>query len=139
MQDFKRESFLYNMVAADFFPYRNLERDSRAMSLANKLREEIGRDDGAFYMFYANRITYTVSMTFDWHDESPPEFLALETFWNMVQKGEPDTDCYMYYISNVSNPVSNQWQDALEEAHTIWKPPVEKLSKDDEKEITDPN
>lgn len=132
----KRETFLHNMVAADIFRFRNVERDSKAVAFANELRENIGRDDGAFYVFYAQRLIYTDALHFNWHEDAPPEFVNLEKWWNMVTSGASQEECYMFYIGNVSNPVSNQWQSAVERAHKLWKPPEER---DDNEEDADPN
>lgn len=125
MEQHKRQTFLHNMVAADIFKFRNVERDARAIALANQLKEQVGRDDGAFYVYYAQRVVYTDALHFDWHPEAPHEFVSLETWWSMVQSGEPEVECYLFYISNISNPVSNEWQSAVDRAHAIWKPPEE--------------
>lgn len=122
----KRVSFLHGMVAADIFRFRNVKRDVQVISLSNKLREETGRDDGGFFTYYAQRIVYTDAMYFNWHEDAPIEFVSLETWWEMLQSGQSDVDCYIYYIENISNPVSNQWQDALDDAHSIWKPVEER-------------
>ena len=134
IEQHKRQPFLHGMVVADIFKFRNVERDSRAIALANMLREQVGRDDGAFYVYYAQRIVYSDAMHFSWHPEAPQEFQNLETFWNMVESGEPEAECYMYYIQNISNSVSNAWQNAVEAAHTLWKPPEETAE-----ETADPN
>lgn len=134
MEQHKRQTFLHGMVAADIFKFRNVERDSKAVALANQLREQAGRDDGAFYVFYAQRMIYTDALHFSWHPEAPLEFKNLEKWWNMVQSGESELECYLFYVGNISNPVSNEWQTAVEAAHTIWKPPQET-----NKESDDPN
>lgn len=128
----KRQSFLYGMVAADILRYRNVERDAKAISLSNQLRDQLGRDDGAFYVLYAQRLIYTDAMHFKWHKEAPSEFTNLEAWWDMVQRGQPEAECYLYYIKNIANPVTNQWQTALDEAHKIWKPPEETSAESDD-------
>lgn len=127
----KRITFLHDMVSADVFRYRNVDRDSQVLSMSEQLKEQTARNDGAFFYYYAQRWIYTDSMTFAWHKEAPLEFKNLERWWDMMQKGKDPVECYDFYIKNISNPVNNAWQNALEQAHTIWKPPSEK-STDDE-------
>ena len=126
--NYKQEKILDGMVTMEMFGFRNLKRDSDARALAERILQETGREetDSVFAPFYAQRLMYTENIYFNWHEEAPPEFRSLETFWQMHSSGEPASECYLWYIENVSNVITNQWSDAQDRAHKIWKPPVEK-------------
>lgn len=131
----KRQAFLWNMVEADIVGYRNIELDAAMIALSEKVREKTGRDDGSFMVYYAMRVTYVANLTFVWEEGAPEEYTNLERWWDMVLRGDPVEECYLYYIRNLSNVVTNQFQDALERAHTIWKPAHEIMLE----ENSDPN
>lgn len=135
----KRASMLYNMVSLDIWGFRNVELDTEAMALVEKIKLTTGRDDGTFMMYYARCIKYTKGMWFNWHPEAPEEFTNLEKFWTMVLQGEDESECYLFYIKNISNPVSNEWQDTVENSHKIWKPVQEKTITAKDIAETDPN
>ena len=126
--NYKQEKILDGMVTIEFFGFRNLKRDTDARATGERILEETGRSetDNPFALFYAQRLAYTENMYFNWHAEAPPEFKNLETFWQMHTSGEPASECYLWYIENISNVVSNQWSDAQDRAHRIWKPPEER-------------
>lgn len=125
--NYKQEKALDGMVTFEIFGFRNVKRDVEAQALAQRIAEETGRlEDGAFPLFYSQRLMYTDNVYFQWHPEAPPEFKNLETFWKMHSEGEPASEVYLWYINNISNFVSNQWSDALDRAHKIWKPPEQK-------------
>ena len=135
----KRASMLYNMVTLDIWGFRNVELDTEAIALAEKIKLVTGRDDGSFMTYYARTVKYTKAMWFRWLPETPEEYTNLEKFWNMVIQGEDEAECYLFYIKNISNPVSNDWQDTVENAHKIWKPVQEKTIEAKEIAQQDPN
>jgi hypothetical protein len=131
----KVKSIIYGMVTLHILGFRNLKKDADVAELAQKIQDTTGREETGFMYFYAQRLNYTDYIKFDWVDDTPDEFRSLETWWEMLQAGESEATCYDYYINNVSNFVSNEWQDAINDAHTIWKPPHERTSQ----ETNDPN
>jgi hypothetical protein len=141
MSNYKRISFFYGMISADIFSFRNVKRDADTFSLVSKLRELTGRDDGGFMALYAQRLSYTDNLEFNWGEETediPADILAFEEFWKMYKQGEDAAVCYDYYINNIRNHIGNEWQDAVNEAHKIWKP-THQNTNDEEGEETDPN
>lgn len=126
----KLEKFLFRgdkrkMVTGEFIAYRNVGRDANVVKLVSKIQEETGREDGMFTIFYATRRVYTADLYFNWHPQTPYYYRALEDYWRMVQDGESDAECYMFYIDNIHNEVGKEWNAALEAAQYIWKPPEE--------------
>lgn len=126
----KIEKFLFRdqkrqMVTAEFISYRNVGKDSDVIKLVSQLQEKTGREDGVFMILYAQRRIYTVDLRFDWHPQVPPYYKSLEDWWKMVQDGESEEDCYMFYINNCHNVIGTEWHAALEEAQTMWTPPEE--------------
>lgn len=130
----KVTKFLHNMVTVHVLRYRNIERDAKVIALSERIKEQTGRADGAFMVLYAQRLVYTDKMEFDWHPETPIEYMNLEKWWHMVESGEDEIECYLFYISNISNEIANEWQNVLINAHEIWKPPKETAE-----ESSDPN
>ena len=133
-----RKTFLYDMVSADIWRFRNMRRDSEVLAMSEHIKEQTGktsRADVNFFYFYALRTVYTDAMYFAWHPDAPAEFTALEEWWNMKESGVDVMQHYDFWINNISNPIANAWYDAVEEAHEIWKPPVEQTGDDE----TDPN
>lgn len=135
----KRAAMLYKMVSLDIWGFRNVELDTEAIALAEKIKLTTGRDDGNFMNYYARCVKYTKNMWFSWHPDAPVEFTNLEEFWKMVLNGEDESECYLFYIKNISNPVSNEWQETVDEAHKIWKPTQEKTMTAKELAEKDPN
>lgn len=138
-QDAKRELFFYSMIAVDVFGFRNVERDALMVALAARLEEETGRQDGSFTMSYAERVTYTIGMYFDYDQDTPQEYRNIETWWNMVNSGTDPSECYVYYVINVPNFQTNMYGEAVDKAHMIWKPASQQTIRLEEKAKTDPN
>lgn len=134
----KRKSIFYNQIAIDFFGFRNLDRDSKAYVLAQKLDDATKSLDGNVVMSYATRVFYTDEMNFDWAEEVPGEFKNLEKWWSKIVAGEPDVECYMFWRNNIPNALANMYHEALDDAHKIWKPTNERMIPDNEKESADP-
>jgi hypothetical protein len=134
----KTELMAYDMVTAEIFGWRNYKRDSDVLALETRIKEETGRleDDLAYTFAYC--VSYTENLNFNWTDEAPPEATNLEVFWGMVADGVSMSECYLFYIENVANWVTNSWQQALFNAHKIWKPTAERKPTDKEAE-KDPN
>lgn len=126
------------MVVADIIGYRTLKNDTEVNALATKIQETTGRLETGFMYFYAQRLIYTTALHFTWHSETPEEFLALEKWWDMVRSYTDEVVCYDYYIGNVTNAIANEWQDAVNDAQIIWKPPAERKIEEDS-EDTSPN
>ncbi len=139
----KFEDFLFRaqkrkMVRGEFISYRSVGRDADVIRLVSQLTEKTGRDDGMFTIFYAQRRIYTVNLTFDWHPDAPAYFRSLETYWEMTQAGEPEEECYLFFVNNCQNMVSQEWQQALESAQTYWTPPEEGWDDDLEDDEEEP-
>lgn len=126
----KFEKFLFRdqkhqMVTGEFISYRNVGKDSDVIKLVSQLQEKTGREDGVFMILYSQRRVYTIDLKFSWHPQVPVYYKSLETWWNMVQDGESEEDCYLYYINNCHNVIGTEWSAALDEAQTMWTPPEE--------------
>lgn len=134
-----RVSFFYDMIAADVFRFRNIERDSAMISLANRIQEETGREDGGLFLSYAERIVYVDEMYFLFTDDVPEEYRNIETWWKMVQAGNDPSECYVWYLTNIPNAITNLFADAVDSAHTIWKPASQQTMKKEKEAETDPN
>ncbi len=132
----KRRTFFYDMVTVDIFGWRQVEFDLQSINMSTKIRQVTERDDGIFTLNYAQRAVYTRAMYFNFTADVPEEYKNLETWWKKISNGEDDVECYLYYIRNIPNPLTNTYQDAIEDAHKIWKPVEEKEIAEDE---TDPN
>jgi len=118
----KKKTFLYDMVTADVFGFRNVKRDVLVIDMQERLRESTGRDDGSFTTAYSQRVVYTDQMNFQWHEDVPQELRNLQEFWDMVQSGKDEVECYLYYIDSIPNYVTNAWQKVVDDSHVIWKP-----------------
>lgn len=126
----KIEKFLFRdqkhqMVVGRFISYRNIGKDADVIKLVSQLQEKTGRDDGLSMLLYAQRRIYTLELSFNWHPQTPPFYRSLEDWWTMVDDGESEEDCYLFYINNCHNIINDEWQNALNEALTIWTPPEE--------------
>ena len=136
----KNKKILDGMVTLNIHGFRNFEGDNDTTSLALLLKEKTGRKEDSFMYLYAEKVVYTESINFNWLEEAPEEYRNLETFWGMILDGTNEVECYLYYVKNISNVVTNAWHDAVEKAHEIWKPPQEKNAKlAGIEEQTDPN
>ena len=113
------------MIIGEFYSYRNVGKDSDVIKLVSELQEKTGREDGVFMILYAQRKVYTVNLEFDFHPEAPAYYTNVEKWWQMVNDGETEEDCYTYYVNNCHNVVGSEWQAALEDAQTLWVPPEE--------------
>lgn len=127
-----RKSFFYDMVAMDIFSFRNVKKDADSMSLAQKIKEDTLRDDNLFTIYYAQRVIYIEQMYFQWDEDVPSEIRALETWWQMVSSGQDPVQCYLFYIENIPNYLSNDFNDAVVSAHTIYKPARERMPKEND-------
>lgn len=136
-----KKPMLYGMVTVEFMDYRNYERDLKADQMAAHLRMKLtNRADDLLIERYCELLVYTESFDFDWQGDVPVPYRAIEDWWLMVQAGKSDTDCYLFYCSNVANPVTADYVNAMSDAHRIWRPvearPVEELT---DEERADPN
>lgn len=129
----KSRTFLYGMVTAEFFPFRNVDLDAKVVALTELLREKTGTQEFRFTQSYADRLIYTQKMAFSWdkHDDVPQEITDVEIWWNMVINDEPEEECYMFYRKHIDWQFTNEYQKSLDSAHTIWKPKVESDSRDE--------
>lgn len=134
------KKFLYDMVEVDFFPWRNIERDTTGQSIANQINKDTDSQFGDFPYSYGQLVAYTQDMRFSWKSDAPEHYLALETWWNMRQEGEPMIDCFLFYAREISNPVTYGWQKQFTTAHKIYVPVEEEQPKfDEEGNPVDPN
>jgi hypothetical protein len=125
----KTENFFYGMITAEIIGYRNIELDILVESLTRRVIEETGKNsevEERIINEYVRRLVYTKSLQFNWHEDTPEEFLSLEDWWFMVQRGEFSGACYLYYSKHVPNVITNHYLEALTKAHRIWRPPTEK-------------
>lgn len=149
----KKIAFFYGMVTGEFVSYRTYDSDMQTQQLALALRsnepEDYPVDD--FIAAYAECVTYTESLEFNWHEDTPPDVRALETFWQMVVRGEAPIACFAYFKSHVAtNTILARrkslkagmagWSEAKREALKIWEPPTEWKLEDEleEHEKADP-
>ncbi len=142
MLDSKQESFFHGMITAEFFPFETYEKDAEAIYLADKLKEQLKKAGKKYEGSYAlcELMVYTKSLTFNWQAETPPEYQALEEWWNMVQQKTPLLQHFEFYAKNVHTSLVELWWKAKKQAHTIWKPSDEKSEADQsDEEKADPN
>lgn len=136
---YKREVFLWGMVAADVWGFRNVLRDTTAITIQNQIKEETGRDDGDFIYYYAENIAYVQQLHFAWIDGAPQEYINLEQWWDMVTSGKGVSECYLWYIEHVPNLVHNLFRDAVNRSHKIWKPIFERANATEAEVKANPN
>ncbi|RMG84829.1 MAG: hypothetical protein D6712_10595 [Chloroflexi bacterium] len=118
---------LGGILTFHILPYRTVKGDADAMGMAEQIKKITGRDDGWFPLHYSQRLAYTEDIEFEWADNIPDYFKLFETWWDMVKEGVSPAECYMFYIDNVPNQITYEWQEALNDAHKIWKPPSEQM------------
>ena len=128
----KKEKFVYDMVTADFYGFRNGMKDTDAYSIAQRIEEETGREEGRIMINYASRLVYCVGMAFDWHEDAPPEVKAIEDWWNLVESGASPGETYLFWMSNIPNYVANGFQASFTRSHRMWKPPEEETPRDED-------
>ena len=131
------KSFFYGQVTVKIFDMETLERDADLYAIIRQIKTDTGLNDGNFGYEFAQRISYTDEMSFNWHPSVPPQYKTLETLWEMLKSGVPVAECYAYSRKEVPQFLSAEWQNAVDAAHKIWTPPEEK---GDEAEMAqDPN
>lgn len=140
----KVEKFLFRnskrpMIHGYFINFRSVGNDAKVVGLSSKLQQETGRDDGMLMLYYCTRMVYTEHLEFDWHPDAPSYYTSLEEFWEMRNQGASDAELYLFYIENIHNVIGNEWNEALESATRIWKPPAENWDDEVEGEEVDPN
>lgn len=135
----KRKSCFYNMIAVDIFGYRIVKRDAEMLELSNQIRTETQRKDGDFPLVYAEIACYVDNFYFNFSEDAPEEYKTIIEWWDMVSAGKGASECYMFYIDSVPNPIHNLIYDVVQEAHKIWKPASEKSPPISNDGTTDPN
>jgi hypothetical protein len=135
----KRKYCFYDMIAVDIFGYRIVKRDAEMLERSNQIKMETQRKDGDFPLVYAEISSYVDSIWFNFSNETPAEYKTISEWWDMVISGKGVSECYMFYIDNVPNPVHNLIYDAVQDAHKIWKPSTEKAKPSETDTITNPN
>lgn len=138
----KEESFFYGQITAAFFPYETFALDAEALALSEKLKEKLARIKKPYEGSYAlcELSVYTKVMVFNWSSDVPQEYRNFETWWKMVQDGEPFEKAFVFYADNVHNQMVQMWWKAKLKAHEIWKPSDEKSpNQQNEQEKADPN
>lgn len=130
----KTETFLWEMVTADFFGFRNIDKDTKQIALADQIKSALVSENQSTTLEeiiddlvsgYALRLVYTLDLRFNWDKKAPEQYRALETWWKMVKRGDDIAKCYQYYTESITNVVSNEYQRAITRAHTIWTPEEE--------------
>lgn len=100
----KKIKFLWDMVTGEFHPARTYALDTQSDALERQIAEWT-KSRYAIHGIYAGAVTYTVDMQFNWHQDTPPDIRALETFWQMRQDGAPERECFEFYAEQVNNVV----------------------------------
>lgn len=131
----KKIVFLHGMVTGTFIANRTYGQDVQAMELENQLIAAYPKGVRYFFRSYAEVLTYTTELKFEWHEDVPASWRALEEFWGMIAKGLPLTESFDFYSGHVSNAVLMgdtkkaatkhklvAWADAMEDAHKVWVP-----------------
>lgn len=136
----KSKKILSDMVTVQIHGFRNFLKDNETTALTLMLKEKTGRKEDSFMYLYAEKVIYTNDIIFNWLEGAPEEYTNFEKFWNMIHDGADGVECYLYYIENISNVVTNEWHDAVDRGHEIWKPNQEKNARLNETaDNTDPN
>lgn len=143
----KKSQFYYGMITVEYFPFRNAAKDIGAFSLAQQLEEDTGRQEARNMMSYANRVEYTESMKFDWVKDMPEDIQAevsgIQEWWDLIEAGANPAEAYLFYLNNVPNYLTNDYNESFLNAHRIWKPTVEQTPLDESErealEESDPN
>lgn len=118
---FKTEVFLHDMVSGEFVAFRTYDTLRAVEELTERLRAETGRDED-FLERYADLVTNTRSLTFNWEPGVPEEFEALEVLWKMRQQHVPEAECVTFCASSLSTVAIAEWSRALVRALRIWTP-----------------
>lgn len=103
-------------------------------TISETLRENNLPED-KFLSWYAQNAVMIVDMKFEWGDNVPEQYVALENWWKMIENGKSIIDCYMFYRDNLASSISSQITEAVLGNMEIWKPEDQKLME----ESTDPN
>lgn len=134
---------LSSMVEADIVSFRNLLFESRVQELVDTIEAAVKGTPyhlGGIIVKYAEFVTYCEGLTFKWKGTPPPDYTNLEVWWSMVAKGQKADECYIYYVNNISNPVTMAWYEVMNNVHKIYVPPRERDNTSDEAVIqNDPN
>lgn len=138
----KVRSFFYDQVKATFLPFETYEIDAKAVELADALKARLKKMKMPYDGSYAlcELFVYTVDLEFNWKDDCPEEYRALEEWWSRVKSTEDFVGNFLFFAKSVHNQMIESWWEAKKRAHAIWKP-VEEKSPDDqsEEEKSDPN
>lgn len=146
----KTVSFLFDMVKAEIVAYRSYEGDIQARAFVDAL--DLPEAGKRFGEYVADCLVYTQALTFNWLDDVPAEWRALEDVWSAVQTNKPPADCFALVarlpaelitgtarlVNGKAETVMAGWYDALVEAQTPYTPRAWKLA-DETDEQTDPN
>lgn len=152
----KAVSFFYDQITAEFAAQRTYDLDWQSEALAVELRTHREHERDLYIVQYADCVTYTQKLKFNWHQDIPAEYRQFEEFWKRVQRGLPAVDCFDYFAAQISNHIlmgsrgwideGNRigqtigWNDALVQAVRIWVPPETKPVEDlSDEERADPN
>jgi len=134
------------MVTGEFAAYRTYDTDLQSQALARRLCEyegvdSISTDDQGrrvYIELYADCITLTQSLIFDWHEDTPDDIQGLEQLWNMVIGMRTPEECFAFFKERIGNHILYGrtasrslpdgvagWRQALYEALVVWTPPPE--------------
>lgn len=130
---------LYKIITMDVVSSRYLGQERDSKELAEMLKTLSGYNTGTVNELYAEIVTFTKSMSFDWsiYDDIPEEYKAVEEWWNMVESNKPDVDTFLYFIDNVPSPVAIELVNGVVKGQKVWVPKVQQDSKGEKD--ADPN
>ncbi len=128
------------LITGTFHDAQLYDYEYKANRDAVRLRELLGRADDVFTEGYSEILVYTVALQFHFSADTPDSVRALETWWQMVQRGDPAVECYLYMTNHVHGRVIRELRSAINSATRLWTTAEEKSFLElTEQEQADPN
>lgn len=135
----RQEAFFYGQVNGGFEPRQLYALDDQTVTLETAIKAETGLND-PFIETYAELVTYTLALMFNWREDVPDDFKRLEDWWRLKESGQSSGVCYLYCREHVPMQLIRDWRRAVSNSIKNWKPPEEKPKAElTPEELADPN
>ncbi len=138
----KKVKFLFDMVTAHIKTYRTIALESKTGEIKDGINNahenaqpNIQEEARIMAPILAEVFVMTDRLEFEWPEDAPDEYRALEVMWDMYKNAEPIDTVYEFWRENIPAFILIHWQNAITAGQKIWKPVEQKAPKDTE----DPN
>jgi len=138
----KRATFFHKAITIESNAFQTIATITRLQGIKDQIKLAFPNAYDSVATDYAWRLVFTTNMIFNWDvlPDLPEEYHNVESWWNMVQKGEQLEICYEYFSENIPYHILEEWDEALASLQKIYKPVREEMTqKGTDGEPIDPN